>query len=112
VDESESFDRAAESRRSRLVSDMPALMPPDSAVSSAPLILANFQHADGFWFAVIDLSRVREVLVQMEHTGQLNHGQVRVTSIQGMTRCGSILKAHPMAAVRRNWTTSRLQPME
>jgi hypothetical protein len=43
------------------------------------LIVANFQHDDTFWFAAIDLAAVREVLVQMEHTGQLNHGQVRVT---------------------------------
>lgn len=61
------------------VSELARLVPSVPAATSNQLILANFQHADSFWFAVIDLGKVREVLVQMEHTGQLNHGQVRVT---------------------------------
>jgi hypothetical protein len=58
---------------------------PDQAGTSHVLV-ANLQHADSFWFADIDLAGIREVLVQMEHTGSLNHGQVRVTFDPGAVR--------------------------
>jgi hypothetical protein len=66
-------------------SEISPWVPPTSLAGGDQLILANFQHADSFWFAVIELASVREVLVQMEHTGQLNHGQVRVTFDPGET---------------------------